>query len=514
MAQVLFKRGLQAALPTTASDGVFYLTTDTHRLYVGHGTKLVPVNEGVVTVSDINHLPASATPGEFFYAAAENVLCVYNGTQFVQMNPDTGATSVEVVGTGNAVTAASYDASTRKLTLTKGATFATKSELDAVAAVKRTVYTKQSDATDIATLSSGITAKQGDLLVVTSVGTADGSITGKKSCYEYSGTEWIACDGFVDAKSVILNNDIVTAGEYTQVGNITKANTNATGTFAVKGKSVQAAFEEIFSKRIQPKITAQPSVSSGNLTGAASVEAGTKITTANFSFGFDDGSYTYEGTTGVTATAWSVDRVTAVPAGGTSLNATGIATAASGSDTNGSNGFIIGDIAGPNVVSSLKYKATATHTAGNVAKDNLGSPSSPEIKIASGTKTRETAAYTPYRKPFWGYKSATNALANPAAITSDQVRGLQANGSSRAGLPASYTVPAGTKQVFFACEKGAKNNLSITNASALNAPVACTKVTDIMVKGANNFAEKEYTVWYVNLDAAFGGQAKLNLAWS
>ena len=36
---------------------------------------------------------------------------------------DTGATSVEVVGSGNAITTASYNASTRKLTLTKGATY-------------------------------------------------------------------------------------------------------------------------------------------------------------------------------------------------------------------------------------------------------------------------------------------------------------------------------------------------------------------------------------------------------
>lgn len=38
---------------------------------------------------------------------------------------DTGATSVEVTGTGNAVTAASYNATNRKLTLTKGPTFLT-----------------------------------------------------------------------------------------------------------------------------------------------------------------------------------------------------------------------------------------------------------------------------------------------------------------------------------------------------------------------------------------------------
>jgi hypothetical protein len=43
----------------------------------------------------------------------------------IPANPDTGATSVEVTGSGNAVTGASYSASTRKLSLTKGATFLT-----------------------------------------------------------------------------------------------------------------------------------------------------------------------------------------------------------------------------------------------------------------------------------------------------------------------------------------------------------------------------------------------------
>jgi len=38
---------------------------------------------------------------------------------------DTGATSIETTGTGNAVTAASYSATTRKITLTKGTTFLT-----------------------------------------------------------------------------------------------------------------------------------------------------------------------------------------------------------------------------------------------------------------------------------------------------------------------------------------------------------------------------------------------------
>ena len=48
-----------------------------------------------------------------------------DGTWATVSTSDTGATSVEVTGSGNAVTTASYDATTRKITLTKGTTFLT-----------------------------------------------------------------------------------------------------------------------------------------------------------------------------------------------------------------------------------------------------------------------------------------------------------------------------------------------------------------------------------------------------
>lgn len=61
---------------------------------------------------------------------------------------DTGATSVEVTGSGNAVTSASYSASTRKISLSKGTTFATSSQL----------ATKQDALTFNPTVPSGTTA--------------------------------------------------------------------------------------------------------------------------------------------------------------------------------------------------------------------------------------------------------------------------------------------------------------------------------------------------------------------
>ena len=94
---IQFLLGTQANLEkyisgsSTAAEGTFYLTNDTHRLYVGTslGTA-VPVNEGVITVSNLDALQnVSAHPGEFYYVKAGNILCVYDGKQWVQINNNT-----------------------------------------------------------------------------------------------------------------------------------------------------------------------------------------------------------------------------------------------------------------------------------------------------------------------------------------------------------------------------------------------------------------------------------------
>lgn len=97
--QVLFKRGSQAGLDTIktraqGTPGTFYFTEDSHRLYMGvAGGKVVPVNDGIIKVANLNSLPSTGVYGTveygtFYYAIAENVLCVYDGTKWVQINPD------------------------------------------------------------------------------------------------------------------------------------------------------------------------------------------------------------------------------------------------------------------------------------------------------------------------------------------------------------------------------------------------------------------------------------------
>lgn len=113
MANVGFLRGSQANLNTLMTgktgikEGSFYLTNDTNRLYFGKSaTELVALNEGVITVAAIADLPSGADLsneiGHFYYVTAENILCVYNGSQWVQINPDTD-TQVSSVNTAVAV---------------------------------------------------------------------------------------------------------------------------------------------------------------------------------------------------------------------------------------------------------------------------------------------------------------------------------------------------------------------------------------------------------------------------
>lgn len=103
MANVMFKRGTQTGFNnlTTYQDGCFYLTTDSHHLYVGTGNnKADLVSQSVITYpnwaaiealsnkSSSSYAPGLCSEGQFYYAKAENILCTYSEGKWVQINPD------------------------------------------------------------------------------------------------------------------------------------------------------------------------------------------------------------------------------------------------------------------------------------------------------------------------------------------------------------------------------------------------------------------------------------------
>ena len=122
---IKFKSGLQADLNLLiknggAEEGTFYLTTDTHKFYVGRKnttTNIIypeQVSRGVTIVESSGELPATTnTPsgaieeGELYYITESNVLAALRKVknsdpvayEWVQINPPTGIDSIS----GNAI---------------------------------------------------------------------------------------------------------------------------------------------------------------------------------------------------------------------------------------------------------------------------------------------------------------------------------------------------------------------------------------------------------------------------
>lgn len=338
----------------------------------------------------------------------------------------------------------------------------------------RTSLDQTHDAAITAALGSS-TPKQGDIVVIT---TDIDSVVYEQAAYSYDGTQWVAMTGNVDATKVILQKNITTAGKYTRVGNITKSSESATGTFATKGKSVQQALEEILSQRLQPGAPTNPSVSL-TFSGAKSYEVGTKVT-PNYSATLNTGSYEYgPSPTGVTLESWAI------------------------SDSDGNSATTAsGSFPEITVEASTNYTITAaaTHSAGSVAKDNLGDDSNPVVQIAAGSKSKTSAAIKGYRSYFYGYKDSTGLL-DVSALTSANIRALTTKNTTTA--PTSITTNK-MQQIFFAFPQGKFSSVEVSN-STNGAPQTVYGPVTVQVEGANGYTAAPYDVFYVNNASAESG---------
>lgn len=102
--KVMFKLGLQTNIPANgkAVNGTFYLTSDTHRLYIGQGNNAVPINAGVTFCDNFAELTTKTTgeteqnlAGRMFFLKNDNILCVRSNNTWVQINSDTKLDSAQ-----------------------------------------------------------------------------------------------------------------------------------------------------------------------------------------------------------------------------------------------------------------------------------------------------------------------------------------------------------------------------------------------------------------------------------
>lgn len=95
----------------------------------------------------------------------------------------------------------------------------------------------------------------------------------------------------ITAKDVYFTEDIMLAGDYDRVGNITKE-LDGTGTLSAKDRTVEDVFKEVFTKELSGYISVEPKVTASLSDTSTSYEAGSKINVA-VTGGFTDGEYKY-----------------------------------------------------------------------------------------------------------------------------------------------------------------------------------------------------------------------------
>lgn len=357
----------------------------------------------------------------------------------------------------------------------------TADETDIEAAIDKVVGTTELAVGDIAIVKAGIA---GDKHSYTS--------------YVWDGANWAATDGNYSAANVYTNSKITLAGDYGQDSRkdkITSIGNLRIGDEIAAGTSLQSLLMDMLSQRLQPAITANPSISI-TLNEAGAKEVGTEVT-PTYKTGTNDGAYTYEATTGVTFSGWNIETVNrnTVHEGAELQKET--ATATTGSFTK----FVVDED------TNYKVTATANGTAGTIAVDNLGDPSNPTIQIAAKDGyTATSSAVTGYRAWFYGYKKGSDAKFDVANLTSANIRSLTASNGS---IPAKINATE-MQQMFFAIPKGTKTKIAVEGTNPV-APQTVSGPITVSVEGANGFTAIDYDVWYISNATAAAGRQDYNI---
>ncbi len=295
------------------------------------------------------------------------------------------------------------------------------------------------------------------------------------TAYVRGETNWEAMDGNYDAENVYFQKDL------TITANIGVQTIPSSGskTLSTTGKNIKQVFDMIVASEKNPSTT-QPTVTL-NSSNIGSKEVGTNIA-IQYSFATNPGSYTYGPATGV---AFS-----------------GYEATFNGETLTGDSGTFASIQVVDNTNLSISGKCSSSE--GATPLTNLGNPYEAG-KIAAKDYTPTNGTLTGFRGWFYGYYNGDQAIADPAAITSAQLRAF--------GTKTSFPTTMNTtkmQQMFFAAPKGKKSSVSISNA-VNGAPLTVVKGT-CSVEGANGYDAVEYDLFYVANAVAEGGDSKWTIA--
>ena len=423
--------------------------------------------------------PENPREGQYYYNSTDKMLYLYNGTAWVPSGIKVEASEINgniKIG-GEEVTVYSLPFASASavggVKAGSGVAISSDGTISKTAAYYNVVRNEGESDIDALTRAVGEEIPvEGDVAVIQTL-----ISTGKYSyiAFVYDNGAWKAMDGNVDAENVYMADDIILAGSYTQVGNITKG-ASATGSLATAGKNMKEVLQAIFTKELNPTAT-QPSVSV-TITPSGAKEVGTKVT-PSYTATLNKGSYTYGPDTGITASTWAI-------------SATGGETATTAT----------GSFAELTVADNTNYKisATATYEQGTMPKTNLGNDYG-AARIVAGSKSATSAAITGYRSYFYGSKTAAIEL------TSANIRGLT-NSNKAVVANSEFQVPVaeGAVQVIVAFPTSINKTLKkVLDVGAFGTDIVSSFTKSIVaVEGVDGYEAVNYDVYVYAPDAALG----------
>ena len=321
-------------------------------------------------------------------------------------------------------------------------------ETDIEAAISKVVGSTELAVGDIAIVKAGIA---GDKKSYTS--------------YVWDGANWVATDGNYSAANVYTNDNITLAGTYSSIGNFSKGKVVSAGT------SLQSLLTEMLSQRIQPGNPTAPTATITATGDDGGKEVGDTYTKPTATITVTTGSYTNEGTS--TGVKYLANNVTV--AYGADPDTATYKVTNSAELGNGGTVSIAASTYAPGATSasytdnsvSYTFSGKAHNEAGNVAKDNLGSNSNPEKKIAAGdlTVADKSVSFRGYRKMFVGNTTATT-------LDSTAIRALSLKNAKASPTQFEVTAPEGATNLVIACPtKSVGKKYTLSNVQMFSAGV-------------------------------------------
>lgn len=316
-------------------------------------------------------------------------------------------------------------------------------------------------------IPEGVEPATGDMAIVKT------PITSGKyqyTAYVRNGEMWVAMDGNYDAKNVLIGSKITLAGNYGKDSanhTITSIGNKRIGDEFAAGTSLHSILMDILSQRLQPiKTNPTATISASGSEGAKEVGESYTLPTATLTV--TSGSYTYDGTnTGVKYLAYAAGENGAFSgvklAYGADPDAATYFTTNSAELGNGNSISISASNYSSGATTALFTDSAVSYTfsgkahneAGNVAVDNLGDASDPEVKIAAANLTvaDKTVKFSGYRRMFMGTvdSSKSGATIDSKLIRSDMNKLVNEKVSTSAK---EFTVPTGATKIIVACPKG------------------------------------------------------------